>query len=677
MSGLEVAGLVLGVLPLAIKALKAYREIMSDVRGVPNDLANLIEDLETEMLRLRTSCELLLEQIVPFEDIADYLDDPMSPKWEESAVNNKLRIRLSDAYPKFEEKVRDIRAVGLDLEKKLRLREQMLEEIEAILRIWKARIGFTLKKKDYNDIVSRLKSANTFLHGLVKDSRVLGASRKRRSHNHILRLLRNLARSLFNALLGAATGCYCPHPHKACLELVVRDLAFIRNLDTEDELAKEVPFHVVLASTIPDDTLVELERSPQSNVRWTSFRLQCGLFDSLSLQTTPATNSTISFACSGTTLRTPGEESEKDSPRILFSPSATKLRSVTNLKSLFKGSSPRQPKTVAFESGSATQTLIRATTTTANLHLSSTSPRSTSRRVLIPESSLDLCQISSGKGMKPVTNKEHCHGWIVDITKDRRFGLYPPSWDDNTSNPTRHTPLPPRTDAFEFRTSFTLRQILDRDLRQSTSGLPTLDFRTKLRIAQAISAGILQLHGTPWMNTVLTLDDIVLLIGQDSTFEVRPFISKPVVSDSMTDVPTMSRGNMQLTHRSNPCVQPIHSGSRPFHPTVFSLGLLLLPLALGRIDNTLDLATLLCASSTVSTSAALDVSTARRLAELYESTSLRDEVLEKAGDECMDIINWCLQTWKTIRGLDDGKFCDEFNVEVVERLDTLRGYSVV
>lgn len=113
----------------------------------------------------------------------------------------------------------------------------------------------------------------------------------------------------------------------------------------------------------------------------------------------------------------------------------------------------------------------------------------------------------------------------MDNAIDRRFGLYPPSWEDNTSL---------RTDAFGFRTSFTLRQILDYGYRRSTCGLPNLDFRTKLRIAQAISAGVLQLHGTPWMNTVLTFDDIVILIGQDSTFEFRPFISKPVVSGTET-----------------------------------------------------------------------------------------------------------------------------------------------
>lgn len=266
------------------------------------------------------------------------------------------------------------------------------------MRIWKAKIGFTLKKKDYNDIISRLKSANTFLHDLVKDSRVLGASRKRRSHNQILRLLRTLARSLFDALRDVVIGCYCPHPYKACLELVVRDLAFIRYLDTEDELAKEVPFHVVLSSVVSENTLVEFEELPPPNIRWTSFRLQCRDFNSFFLQSTEATSPPISNS-SGISFRTPEEESEKDSMGILAS-----LPPVTKWKSLFKGSSLRYRKVVTFESGSATQTLVQlSTTTTTNIHL--LSPQSY-RRASTPESRLNLCRISLGKRKKLLTSNK-------------------------------------------------------------------------------------------------------------------------------------------------------------------------------------------------------------------------------------------------------------------------------
>ncbi|KAK3493373.1 hypothetical protein B0T13DRAFT_50104 [Neurospora crassa] len=532
------------------------------------------------------------------------------------------------------------------------------------------------QEKDYNDIIARLKSANTFLHDLVKDSRVLAPGRKRQSHNKIIRLLRNLAQSLFDALRNAATSCYCPQPHKACLELVARDLAFIRKLDTEDQLAKKVPFYVVLTSMVSDKTLTECDepkKPPQFNVRWISFRVQCGDFDTpLSPQPTltHATNSTASLACSESTLWTsPRDESEKGSIKILSSPPSNARR---KLSSLFKG----HGKTVTFDSISATQKLVQVSTPTASLRVSSPQPH----RVSISDSPLsNLCQLTVNKGKKPASTKDQCHGWIMDSTKGRRFGLYPPRWNDDISVQPMH--VQPRSDTSEVRTSFTLRQILDHNnLRDSTSGpglIPNLDFSTKLRIAQAISVGILQLHGTPWMsNTVLTLNDIVLLVGPDSTTcELRPFISKPV-SDTMEGTP----GNMQLTHCSNICVPVNCSGSRPFHPTVFSLGLLLLQLVLGRIDDTLDLTTTtitpnktlqLCNNNSIGAMNSiplLDVSRAHKLAELYEK-EMQNDVLEKAGDQCRDVINWCLQTWKVTRGLDDGTFCDEFNVEVVEKLE--------
>ncbi|KAK3401309.1 hypothetical protein B0T20DRAFT_430215 [Sordaria brevicollis] len=664
MSGLEVAGLVLGVLPLAIKALRTYKDIMADMKGVPSDLANLIGDLETEMLRLRTSCELLLEQIVPFEDIDDYLDNPLSARWQKSAVNNKLRNRLSDSYPKFEEKVRDIQAVGLDLQRKLRLREDMLDQLQVnrrkatILRVWKAKVGFTLKKKDYNDIITRLKSANTFIHGLANDSRVLGPSRRRQFHSKIIHLLRNLAKSLFDALRGAATTCHCPQPHQACLELVVRDLAHVGKDDAEDRLAREVPFHIVLTSMVSDKTLAgcdEPQKPPQFNVRWTSFRLQCGDFDNTPLSPPPtlthATNSTASLACSESTLWTyPGDESEKGSTRTLSpSPSNTKRR----LSSLFKG----HKKTVTFESIS---------TTTACLHVSSPHPH----RVTIPDSPLlNLCQLTVNKGKGTTSiGREHCHGWIMDNTKGRRFGLYPPRWDDDI----QPQQLPsPTQDNFQVRTSLTLRQVLNHNLRResiSHSGPPKLAFSTKLRIAQAISAGILQLHGTPWIsNAILTLDDIVLLVGPDSTFELRPFISKPV-SDSKTDTCTSLNMGGGGPVGNLPCVPANYTGgSRPFHPTVFSLGLLLIQLVLEKIDDKLDLTSALY-DCDKSTRPLLDVKKASELEQFYTS-ELQNEVLQEAAFLCASAIDWCLQTWKTTKGLDDGTFCDDFNVEVVQRLE--------
>lgn len=119
MSGIEVAGLVLGVLPVVIQALRGYRTILSSIRNVESDIQALILGLQTEGVRLRTSSELLLEGIVPADDIDALLDHPFSEKWEALGVANKLKIRLYDTIPTYQKMVDDMKTVEAELKRSL------------------------------------------------------------------------------------------------------------------------------------------------------------------------------------------------------------------------------------------------------------------------------------------------------------------------------------------------------------------------------------------------------------------------------------------------------------------------------------------------------------------------------------------------------------------------------
>lgn len=119
MSGIEVAGLVLGVLPVVIQALQGYRNILSSIRNVESDIQYLILGLETERVRLRTSSELLLEGIVPADDIDDLLEHPFSEKWEALSVANRLKLRLYDAITTYQKTVEDMKTVEAQLQKSL------------------------------------------------------------------------------------------------------------------------------------------------------------------------------------------------------------------------------------------------------------------------------------------------------------------------------------------------------------------------------------------------------------------------------------------------------------------------------------------------------------------------------------------------------------------------------
>lgn len=64
-SAMEAAGLVLGVIPVAIQGLNTYRKIVSSIKSARRDLDCLIRGLETEHTILQNTCEILLKGIAP------------------------------------------------------------------------------------------------------------------------------------------------------------------------------------------------------------------------------------------------------------------------------------------------------------------------------------------------------------------------------------------------------------------------------------------------------------------------------------------------------------------------------------------------------------------------------------------------------------------------------------
>lgn len=123
MSGIEVVGVVLGVLPLAAKAVDGYLKYTSNIRKYDNDLRELLQDFVVEDTRLRNSCRNLLNDIIPFDNIeSGHGTNPFSPKLS-STVRNKLKLKLYDSYPMFEQTMENIKTVASDLKLKLNLQE--------------------------------------------------------------------------------------------------------------------------------------------------------------------------------------------------------------------------------------------------------------------------------------------------------------------------------------------------------------------------------------------------------------------------------------------------------------------------------------------------------------------------------------------------------------------------
>lgn len=131
---MEAAGLVLGVIPLAIQALSTYRELLSSMKNAKRDLGYLIRDLNTEQQILQNTCEILLRGIVPDSVLDDMIENPFGPGWTQ--YDNEVRLRLWRSAEVFRERVGDMKQAAIQLQEKLAIGQSKKVKTEVfILRL--------------------------------------------------------------------------------------------------------------------------------------------------------------------------------------------------------------------------------------------------------------------------------------------------------------------------------------------------------------------------------------------------------------------------------------------------------------------------------------------------------------------------------------------------------------
>ena len=114
---MEVAGLVLGVIPLVIKALHTYRTILSSTKGAQRDLADMILILTAEQQILQNTCQFLLKGIVPYSEIDDITADPFGPAWKRYDVEINTRLYQSSSI--FQQTAMEMKEAVDELQQKL------------------------------------------------------------------------------------------------------------------------------------------------------------------------------------------------------------------------------------------------------------------------------------------------------------------------------------------------------------------------------------------------------------------------------------------------------------------------------------------------------------------------------------------------------------------------------
>lgn len=109
MSGIEIAGLVLGTIPLVVSALEHYADGVETIRAwrrYKSEVKSLIRRLGVQYDIFRDTLEKLLVGIV--SSPGPLLQDPLGPLWKNPELDHRLRSRLCKSYDGYFRTVEDM-----------------------------------------------------------------------------------------------------------------------------------------------------------------------------------------------------------------------------------------------------------------------------------------------------------------------------------------------------------------------------------------------------------------------------------------------------------------------------------------------------------------------------------------------------------------------------------------
>lgn len=124
MSGIEVAGLVVGVIPIVIEILKSYRMTRDRLKAFRNrtQIANEVQlRYRIAATNFSNDCQLLLKGVVDdARELAEMVDNPQHYAWRDSQLEEQFRAFLEPNYTLFENIITLMRDVLRDTQKALK-----------------------------------------------------------------------------------------------------------------------------------------------------------------------------------------------------------------------------------------------------------------------------------------------------------------------------------------------------------------------------------------------------------------------------------------------------------------------------------------------------------------------------------------------------------------------------
>ncbi|RMJ18496.1 hypothetical protein BHE90_000418 [Fusarium euwallaceae] len=229
MSGIEVAGLVLGGFPILLNCLDYYRkgfEPLEEWFSFRTHFIAFVDNIRHQMMRYHENMIRLLDPIISDnESLAKLVRDPTDSRWYDHSLDSLLEQRLSSELDRFLRIVGRMHEVMLDLNKLLRIEGGQVSWVgsseDKPLKWHFKRVQISFSKGKHKK-VKKLASHNKELEEILGYSeRIIPISDKRKASEPVGRLekLRQHACSVHSALRWQWKCNKSCHSHEAHLSL--------------------------------------------------------------------------------------------------------------------------------------------------------------------------------------------------------------------------------------------------------------------------------------------------------------------------------------------------------------------------------------------------------------------------------------------------------------------------
>ncbi|KAI0127544.1 hypothetical protein BJ170DRAFT_683381 [Xylariales sp. AK1849] len=185
----EIAGLVLGAVPLLISALEHYEDFVEPTVAFflwKGQLSKVTRRLLMGHTAYEQNMRLLLKQVVSNKDLCNMIDDPCSDLWKNESVVEDLQSKLGHAYLSSKTTIEEIADIMVCIAASLNIdgADKVTQEgLEAIVLLnpplkkttiyrerfhFRRRVVFTMRRRAIGNKLGQLEECNARLYGFLE-----------------------------------------------------------------------------------------------------------------------------------------------------------------------------------------------------------------------------------------------------------------------------------------------------------------------------------------------------------------------------------------------------------------------------------------------------------------------------------------------------------------------------